>query len=263
MVGEKFRFRFRKAGDLRLVSHHDLMRSAERLLRRADVPFKSTAGFHPTPRLVFALSLPLGVVGLNEVVELELARPHDSDELLARLNHHAPAGLTFLSAKAVEMAATAVPRRAVYRLPLPSSSLPQGGRERIAAAVVDLLACDKVWADRVRPRPRRVNIRPYIRNITVSPDAVEFDLWVTGSGTARADELVQLLGLTDVMDDGAVLERTDLEIHDEVPPGSIDAPPEGPPETAPLEHVPALAADEDDGIRPAGWGLAPDGPVVE
>ncbi|HET6573425.1 MAG TPA: TIGR03936 family radical SAM-associated protein, partial [Fimbriiglobus sp.] len=122
MVGEKFRFRFRKAGDLRLLSHHDLMRSAERLLRRADVPFKSTAGFHPTPRLVFALSLPLGVVGLNEVVELELTRPLDSDELLERLNRHAPAGLTFTSAKAVEMSAGAVPRRAVYRLPLRSSS---------------------------------------------------------------------------------------------------------------------------------------------
>jgi radical SAM-linked protein len=258
MVGEKFRFRFRKAGDLRLVSHHDLMRSAERLLRRVDVPFKSTAGFHPTPRLVFALSLPLGVVGLNEVVELELTRPHDADELLARLNRHAPDGLTFLSAKAVEMSATAVPRRAVYRL-----SLPEGRHEQLAPVVADLLACDKVWADRVRPRPRRVNVRPYIRDIAVSPDAIEFDLWVTGSGTARADELVQLLGLTDVTDDGAVLERTDLEIHDEVSPGTTDAPPEGQPETAPLEHVPAAAADEDDGIRPAGWGLAPDGPVVE
>jgi len=57
MTGDKFRFRFSKSGTLRLVSHHDLMRCCERMLRRAAVPFKSTAGFHPTPRLVFALSL--------------------------------------------------------------------------------------------------------------------------------------------------------------------------------------------------------------
>lgn len=258
MVGEKFRFRFRKAGDLRLLSHHDLMRSAERLLRRADVPFKSTAGFHPTPRLVFALSLPLGVVGLNEVAELELTRPHDSHELLERLNRHAPAGLAFTSAKAVEMSAGAVPRRAVYRL-----SLPEGRHGLLVPAVADLLAGDKVWADRVRPKPRRVNIRPYIRDIVVSADAVELDLWVTPTGAARAEELLRLLGLSDLADEGAVLERTDLEIHDEVPPGLTDTPPEGPPETAPLEHVPAAAADEDDGIRSAAWGLPPDGPVVE
>jgi radical SAM-linked protein len=256
MVGEKFRFRFRKAGDLRLLSHHDLMRAAERLLRRADVPFKSTGGFHPTPRLVFALSLPLGVVGLNEVVELELTRPHDSDELLDRLNRHAPDGLAFTSAKAVEMSAGAVPRRAVYRLPLPAD---RAGV--LAPSVAELLTRDQVWADRVRPRPRRVNVRPYVRNITVDGDAIDLDLWVTPTGAARADELLHLLGLDDVTD--AVLERTDLEIHDEVPPGTTDAPPEGPPETAPLEHVPAAAADEDDGIRSATWGPSPNGPVVE
>ena len=35
MTGDKFRFRFRKSGTLRLVSHHDLMRCGERMLRRA------------------------------------------------------------------------------------------------------------------------------------------------------------------------------------------------------------------------------------
>src|SRR5437764_7302225 len=99
MTGDKLRFRFAKTGHLRLLSHHDLMRTAERLLRRADVPFKSTAGFHPTPRLVFALSLPLGVVGRNEVVELELTRPLAAADLLDHLNRHAPAGLAFTAAK--------------------------------------------------------------------------------------------------------------------------------------------------------------------
>src|SRR6478752_3633404 len=70
MLGDKLRFRFRKVGDLRLLSHHDLMRCLERMLRRAAIPFKSTAGFHPGPRLVFALSLPLGVVARDEVLEL-------------------------------------------------------------------------------------------------------------------------------------------------------------------------------------------------
>ena len=59
MAGEKLRLRFRKTGVLRLLSHLDMVRGTERMLRRADIPFRSTLGFHPTPRMVFALSLPL------------------------------------------------------------------------------------------------------------------------------------------------------------------------------------------------------------
>src|SRR5579871_5404355 len=84
---DKVRLRFRKGGPLRLLSHHDLMRTFERMLRRAALPFRRTQGFHPKPRLVFALSLPLGVVGGDEVVELELDQvlpPEEIHERLAR-----------------------------------------------------------------------------------------------------------------------------------------------------------------------------------
>src|SRR5580700_6724554 len=95
MLGDKFRFRFAKTGTLRLLSHHDLMRCLERMLRRSGLPFKSTAGFHPSPRIVFALSLPLGVLGLDEVVEIEFTRVCDSEEVFAQLNAQTPRGLEF------------------------------------------------------------------------------------------------------------------------------------------------------------------------
>ena len=266
--GDKLRFRFQKTGDLRLLSHHDLMRSAERLLRRADVPFKSTGGFHPTPRIVFALSLPLGVIGLNEVVEIELTKPLLPDEVRDRLNRAAPAGLEFTAVKAVPMAASAVPRRAVYRLALPADRA-----DEVRDAADRLMAEPKVWVDKYHPRPRRVNVRPYLRGISVSPRlaAVQrtaadlvLDLWVTGQGTARADDLVKLLGLADLLDAGAVLERSDLELRDETPPGQPDDPPDGPPEMARLEHAPAaVAGGEDDPATGATWGLSPNGPDVE
>jgi hypothetical protein len=282
MVGDKFRFRFRKADGLRLVSHHDLMRCGERMLRRADLPFRMTGGFHPTPRLVFALSLPLGMVGHNEVVELELTRPLDSDEVLDRLRRQAPAGLTLLGVRVVPMNASAVPRRAVYRLPLAASGGrkppvgacgqgraaspgdPTAGlRPSLAGAIDALLAQDQVWVDRHHPRPRRVNIRPYIRTITAADGAINFDLWVTGQGTAKGDELARLLGLADVLTAGAVFERLDLEIADEVT-DATDGPPTGPPETLPLNHAPVGAgADRDTTAEPAVWGLSPNGPVVE
>ncbi|VTR95370.1 Radical SAM-linked protein OS=Singulisphaera acidiphila (strain ATCC BAA-1392 / DSM 18658 / VKM B-2454 / MOB10) GN=Sinac_3260 PE=4 SV=1: DUF2344 [Gemmata massiliana] len=294
MLGDKFRFRFTKSGTLRLVSHHDLMRCSERMLRRAAVPFKSTAGFHPTPRLVFALSLPLGVIGCDEVVELELTEPRDSDQLFSALNAQAPTGLVFTRVAPVPMKATARVRRVVYELPLPGDRV-----AGVEAAVTALMAEPKVWVERLRPSPKRLNIRPYFRNVSVerrsTPDSttercLHLDLWVTQTGSARADELLRLLHIEDLIDNGAVLERTVVEIRDEVatidsardpadgplqtgPTGAFgfgtDEPPDGPADSVPLTgaEAAALAArlDEEANQQPleTGWGASPNGPVVE
>src|SRR5262245_58560399 len=101
MPGEKHRLRFKKGGDLRFLSHLDLLRSVERLCRRAAVPFKSTEGFHPAPRIVFALALPLGVSGRNEVLEIELTETLETDVLLDRMAKQSPNGLQFLNGYSV------------------------------------------------------------------------------------------------------------------------------------------------------------------
>lgn len=89
---------------------------------------------------------------------------------------------------------------------------------------------------------------------------------MTGTGTARADEVVRLLGLTDLLDAGAVLERLTVEIRDEVtaPADPADVPPDGPARTRPLAHPAARPAAEPE-TQPAAaeWGLSPHGPVVE
>src|ERR1700676_3544117 len=92
----KVRLRFSKSGDLRLVSHHDLLRCLERLLRRAEVPVAQSQGFNPRPKIVFTLALALGIEGRREVRELALAEPMEPAEVRRRLCASAPPGLDFL-----------------------------------------------------------------------------------------------------------------------------------------------------------------------
>jgi radical SAM-linked protein len=271
MSADKFRFRFGKTGLLRLLSHHDLMRSLERMLRRAGLPFKSTAGFHPAPRVVFALSLPLGVEGLDEVLEIEFTRALDLDDVLNQLREQAPAGLTFLRASAVPMKATAIPRRVVYR-----TTLPADRADETAQRCRELLAHEKLWVNRLKPSPKRLNIRPYFRDLRVTPaehptpghtHTLTLDLWVTQTGTARADELIDLLGLEEFVEAGAVVERALVEVRDEVPnTDPADVPPDGPAETLPLDPGVAAAMTrklEDQATATAACGVTPAGPVVE
>ena len=99
------RFRFRKDGALRLLSHHDLMRCFERMLRRAALPVRQSQGFHPKPRLIFALSLPLGVIGCEEVAELELDEILPPEEVRERLVRQAPPGMEILSLRRIDFKA--------------------------------------------------------------------------------------------------------------------------------------------------------------
>jgi radical SAM-linked protein len=216
-IRDKVRIRFRKGGDLRLVSHHDLMQCFERMLRRAALPFHSTEGFNPKPRMAFALSLALGIVGCEEVVELELDSILPPEEIHARLAHVAPPGLDILSARRIDRKTRAQVRRAVYRLALPLERM-AGLPEHLAA----LLALPECWIERTRPEPRRLDIRPYLCDLRLENGALKMTFWVTPTGTARPEEVVTLLDLADLLEDGAVLERVTLELHDEA--GTLPAP---------------------------------------
>jgi radical SAM-linked protein len=210
MVRDKVRIRFRKGGELRLISHHDLMRCFERMLRRANLPFHSTEGFNPKPRLVFTLSLGLGIIGREEIVELELDEALPTVEILERLSKQAPAGLEFLQVDRIDSKASAQVRRACYRV-----TVPPDHHAELTNRIAAVLANAHCWVDRVRPQKKRIDIRGYIRGLKLIEDVLEMDLEVTPQGTTRPDEIIRVLGLGDLLADGAVLERSKLEIHDE------------------------------------------------
>lgn len=206
----KVRLRFAKRGDLRFVSHHDLMRCLERLLRRAVLPMAYSQGFNPRPKVVFPLPMGLGIEGRREVVELELAEPLAPSEVLDRLASVAPAGLDFLEAE-VGTPGRSAPRvvRANYALEIPESE-----RRAAADALVALLASTHWPFTRRRPdRTVEIDLRPYLLDgeLDVS-GTLRFSLRVDPAGSARPEEIAEALGLRELLNRGAVLVRTDVEL---------------------------------------------------
>ena len=221
-VVDKVRLRFRKGDDLRLLSHHDLMRAFQRMLRRAALPVRQSKGFHPQPRLVFALSLPLGVIGCEEVVELELDEVLPLHELRERLVRQAPPGLEILSIRRIGPRDGAQVRRLTYRVTLPAARAAV-----VAQRIADTLASGQCWVERTRPPVRRVDLRPFLSDLRLTelplkpPEteptfALEMELFLTPQGTARPQEVLTALGLQDVVEAGAVVERSRLELEDEM-----------------------------------------------
>jgi radical SAM-linked protein len=218
-AADKVRLRFHKGGHLRWLSHHDLMRTFERMLRRAELPFRRSAGFHPHPRIVCALSLPLGAVGRAEVVEIEFDQRLAPEEVRDRLRAQSPPGLDVLDAKRIPPAAAAHVVGFCYALTVPA--------DRVAAAlprVADLLAATQCVVERTRPTPRRLDVRPLIRDVRLdaATGRLEMDLCLSPAGAPRADEVLGLLGLTDVLPD-TVLERVRLDLEEDTQPPAGDA----------------------------------------
>ena len=98
---QRVRFRFYKHGDLRFIGYGDLMRTLERVFRRAKLDFWMSEGYHPKPRVRFPSALPLGIASTSEIVEIELGSPLSTAERLERLRRRCPEGLVFRSAEDV------------------------------------------------------------------------------------------------------------------------------------------------------------------
>lgn len=208
-AASRLRIRFAKQGDLRLVSHHDLMRCLERVLRRAGLPMAHSQGFNPRPKYSFPSALALGIEGRREVLELELEEPMPPVEALRRLAEVAPPGLEFLEAEPAPGRAARV-EAVSYRVDLPA--------DRLAAAdeaVAELLG--REHCPYVRRKPDRditLDLRPFLLSVSVDPaeGALRLRLKVEPGGSARPEEVLDVLGLRDLVADGAVLVRTDVAL---------------------------------------------------
>ena len=94
-------FSFAVTGELKYLSHLDLMRLFQRALRRAALPLVYSQGFNPHPRLSLAAPLPVGVSAARELGELFLADDSIAPEqFLKRLQEQLPAGFILNGAAA-------------------------------------------------------------------------------------------------------------------------------------------------------------------
>ena len=212
MTFQRYRIRFSKQGDLRFLSHLDLVRTSERLFRRAGWALRMSEGFHPKPRMSFPSALAVGVAGRREVLELELVEQRSSAQLLAAVRRHLPAGLAFESMETVAAGTRkAVARRLVYEIPVrPEQRLPE-----TAARIQNLLAQPAVWV----ARPNRnvsTNIRAFVQQLELAGNRLRICLRLTDRGSARPREILQTLGLDDLEQQGCFLTRVDVQLAPEV-----------------------------------------------
>ncbi len=104
---QRLRLWFGKVGNMALVSHLDLMRLFDRVVRRACLPVAFTGGFHPLPRISLASALPLGATSNGEIVDFELTQPVDVEDFKTKLSEVLPSDIPIYKVAEIDLKAPA------------------------------------------------------------------------------------------------------------------------------------------------------------
>ena len=193
MVRQRIRLHFAKTENLRFIGHRDLLRTMDRLFRRAQLPLAMSQGFHPKPKVSYLSALPLGYSGRDEIMEIVLDEELDGNQLLEKLNATSVDGLEFT---AVEILGdTSVKGKAVsfeYEMAVPEQYRPSV-REKIDS----LLASPSVNA--VKPNGKTVDVRPAVLSLALTDSSTSPENKSIFSETENA---LFLLRLTLAVQDG-------------------------------------------------------------
>jgi len=206
MVRKRVRIRFTKEDDLRWISHRDLMRLWERLFRRAGVALSMTEGFHPKPRINFPSALAVGIAGLDELLEVDLAEERSADSLSQAIAAQLPEGM---SVKAIEML-PAPDRKAqvtfvIFQMPTPAHRC-----EKLGQKIEWLLAQESLPIQR-EGRKNPLDLRPLIATLQLVDGVLQMRLRVDREGSARPREVLKALEIEDLEYEGFFLTRTRVE----------------------------------------------------
>jgi radical SAM family uncharacterized protein/radical SAM-linked protein len=160
----KIRLTMTKTGRTASLSHLEYMTLIHRAVRRAGLPIKYSAGFHPAPRISFGDALPLGVASDAELIDLELTLPCQPQEAMERLNQELPEGVRVLKAESWprkgESPANSI-LAATFKVPLPEDT-----DGELEDRLKDFLEQSAVIATRTKKhRAIELDLRPWVLDL--------------------------------------------------------------------------------------------------
>jgi radical SAM-linked protein len=94
----RFVIKFSKESSVKFISHLDLMRTIQRVIRRADLPIEYSKGFNPHMSLSMAQPLSVGMYSQGEYMDIVLTEDMEAKTVVEKLNAKCPSGIKIIDA---------------------------------------------------------------------------------------------------------------------------------------------------------------------
>lgn len=97
----RYLIKYTKESEIKFLSHLDLMRTIQRVIRRAKLPIEYSKGFNPHMSISIAQPLSVGVYSTGEYLDAVFIEEVDEKKILKALNENTVGGVKFLSVTTV------------------------------------------------------------------------------------------------------------------------------------------------------------------
>ena len=207
MCKKRVRIRFSKQGDLRFIGHRDLVRTFERMVRRAGLTLSMSQGFHPKARMSFPSALSIGIEGVQEVMELELFEISSGEAIKQSLQRHAPPGLAISQVQILEPGDSQARIDCVaYEMPVPAQ------RQKAARLAVRRLLDQSSYCVQRPGRREPIDLCANLEALELNDGVLRIKQRLCATATAKPREILDALDLGDLEQQGIWLKRTVVEL---------------------------------------------------
>ncbi len=179
---QRVRLWFGKLGDIALISHLDLLRLFDRVLRRAALPISFSGGFHPSPRMAIAMALPLGVTSSGEIIDFELTQTVDLEDFKQKISQQLPANLPIYKISDVDLKAPSAAKlleKAEYLLTVATTN---SSIDQWQQWIEAIKATDTIWWEHTTKsgKTQTINLRERLEDLAIVSTTPEVVLRYTG-----------------------------------------------------------------------------------
>ncbi len=158
---------FTKKGYIKYISHLDLLRLFQRVIKRSDIPLSYSQGFNPHPKMGFAQPLSLGYESFGEILEMEIKEEYTEEQIAERLSERMPEGIEItgcvkLPDEGKSLAALVYEAEYLIAVPLAKKE------ENLQQLAESYLEQKKIIAWKKQKKTKQlkeINIRPMIRKL--------------------------------------------------------------------------------------------------
>lgn len=194
--------KYSKTGNLKYISHLDVLRFIQRAVKRAGINAKYSEGFNPHMKTSFGFPLSLGTESIGEYFELELNENIDLDEFVERMNAVMPKEMQILKANYSEESQSLMARCAYaqYIIGIESENL---DIEKLNSLLTEMLETGVTYNRQKKNKKNKyvtkeLNTKEYISFLKAEQNnenkaTIQAVFLTTETGSMKVDEFLKLI----------------------------------------------------------------------
>jgi len=168
----RYRIKYSKSGTARFLSHLEITRVFSRAMRRAELPLRFSAGFHPMPKITFHSALPVGLESEEEWCDIQLLHNLSAENIFESCVQLFPEGINLLGITSIPLKNKTVPVTIrSYRITLPTHTPDAPNPEHMLRLLEKFSNCDSMQIEIQRKKGLKTfDLKQIVQNVSFQSD---------------------------------------------------------------------------------------------